>query len=168
MRGEGAAPPSCRRHEKTADGCPRRSHPSRKGEASSAQRFPALGAARVQDLATSFRCHARAEAVAPLADQVRRLICALRHRLSPSKRPGFGPQTFRSPVSKSIHSPSQRCSPSKSAIIRTRNVTDWAMSIRISRIFITRLHSAVRTLTFTSIRNHLFGIDNNGYGTSET
>ena len=120
MRGEGAAPPSCRRHEKTADGCPRRSHPSRKGEASSAQRFPAFGAARVQDLATSFRGHARAEAVAPLADQVRRLICALRHRLSPSKRPGFGPHTFRSPVSKSIQSPSQRYSPLKSAIIRTR------------------------------------------------
>ena len=47
-----------------------------------AQRFPALGAACVQDLSASLGGHARTKAVAPFADQVRRLKCAF-HRASP-------------------------------------------------------------------------------------
>lgn len=45
-----------------------------------AQRLAATGAARVQDLAASFGCHARTEAVAPLAYEVRWLKGAF-HRV---------------------------------------------------------------------------------------
>ena len=43
---------------------------------SGAQRLPATRAAGVEDLAARLRRHARTESVAPLADQIRRLICA--------------------------------------------------------------------------------------------
>ncbi len=53
-----------------------------------AKRFPATHATCVQDLATSFGCHARTEPVTPLANEVRGLICAL-HRVSPFLRPSL-------------------------------------------------------------------------------
>ena len=48
-----------------------------------AQRLPAFCAARVQDFAASFGCHARTEAVAVFANQVRRLECTFAHREPP-------------------------------------------------------------------------------------
>jgi len=67
-----------------------------------------LRAAAVQNLAASFGGHACAEAVAPRADQVRRLKCAL-HRVSPLHlaRMDAG-RLSRSPVSMTPCAPCQR------------------------------------------------------------
>ncbi len=48
-----------------------------------AQRLAATCAACVQDFAAGFGCHARTEAVAALANQVARLVCAF-HRVGSS------------------------------------------------------------------------------------
>ena len=57
-----------------------------------AQRFPALGAACIDDLATSFGGHARTKTVATLAHEVRRLVGAFHRSVSIYiwLAPGFG------------------------------------------------------------------------------
>jgi len=47
-----------------------------------AQRFPALGATRVDNLATRFGCHARTKAVTAFADEIRGLKGAFHRAVS--------------------------------------------------------------------------------------